>query len=78
VVVCCNFTPVPRPGYRLGVPRGGHYDEIFNSDSAWYGGSDVGNGGGVMATAEPHHGRDHSIDLVVPPLATLVFKPRRG
>jgi 1,4-alpha-glucan branching enzyme len=77
VVVCCNFTPVPRPGYRLGVPHGGRYAEIFNSDSAWYGGSDVGNGGAVHASAEPHHGRDHSITVVLPPLATVVFKPHR-
>jgi 1,4-alpha-glucan branching enzyme len=77
LVVCCNFTPVPRHGYRLGVPRGGCYDEVFNSDSAWYGGSDIGNGGAVHADAEQHHGRDHSITVVLPPLAVVVFKPRR-
>jgi 1,4-alpha-glucan branching enzyme len=77
VVVGCNFTPVPRHDYRLGVPCGGRYVEIFNSDSAWYGGSDVGNGGAVRATDVPHHGREHSITVVLPPLATVVFKPQR-
>jgi 1,4-alpha-glucan branching enzyme len=77
VVVCCNFTPVPRQGYRLGVPRGGTYDEVFNSDSTFYGGSDLGNAGELQARPEPHHGRDHSLSLVLPPLAVVVLKPRR-
>ncbi|MFM8953759.1 MAG: 1,4-alpha-glucan branching protein GlgB [Planctomycetaceae bacterium] len=77
LVVCCNFTPVPREGYRLGVPRGGTYDEIFNGDSAWYGGTNLGNAGGLEAEPVPHHGREHSVSLTLPPLAAVVLKPRR-
>jgi 1,4-alpha-glucan branching enzyme len=77
VIVCCNFTPVPREGYRLGVPRGGIYDEIFNSDSTWYGGGNLGNAGAIAATPQPHHGRENSLTLTLPPLATVVLKPRR-
>jgi 1,4-alpha-glucan branching enzyme len=77
LVVCCNFTPVPRPGYRLGVPRGGVYDEVFNSDSTFYGGGNLGNGGALEARIEPHHGREHCVDLMLPPLAVVVLKPRR-
>jgi 1,4-alpha-glucan branching enzyme len=76
LVVCCNFTPVPRTGYRLGVPRAGTYDEIFNGDAAVYGGSNVGNAGVLHTEPRPHHGHDHSLALVVPPLATIVLKPR--
>ena len=74
--MCSNFTPVPRHGYRLGVPLGGDYDEIYNSDSAWYGGGNVGNSGALVAKAEPHHGRPYSVSLTLPPLATVVLKPR--
>jgi 1,4-alpha-glucan branching enzyme len=77
LVVCCNFTPVPREGYRLGVPRGGIYDEVFNSDSAWYGGTNLGNAGAIDARPEPHHGQAHSVSLTIPPLAVVVLKPRR-
>ncbi|MEY3204423.1 MAG: hypothetical protein RLZZ21_754 [Planctomycetota bacterium] len=77
LVVCCNFTPVPREGYRLGVPCGGTYDEIFNGDSAWYGGTNLGNAGALEAEPVPHHGRDHSVSLTLPPLAAVVLKPRR-
>ncbi len=77
LIACSNFTPVPRHGYRLGVPHGGDYDEVFNSDSAWYGGGNVGNSGVLISRPEPHHGRDHSISISLPPLATVVFKPRR-
>ncbi len=77
VVVCCNFTPVPRQAYRLGVPHGGIYDEVFNSDSTHYGGGNLGNSGELLAHADPHHGRDHSLTLVLPPLAVVVLKPRR-
>ena len=75
LVVCCNFTPVPRHGYRLGMPAGGDYDEIFNSDSAFYGGGNVGNLSPLHAAAIPHHGRDHSVTLTLPPLAAVVLKP---
>ncbi|MGB8852559.1 MAG: 1,4-alpha-glucan branching protein GlgB [Pirellulales bacterium] len=77
LVVCCNFTPVPREGYRLGVPCGGTYAEIFNGDSAWYGGTNLGNAGALEAEPVPHHGRDYSVSLTLPPLAAVVLKPRR-
>jgi len=76
--IICNFTPVLRHNYRIGVPRGGFYRERLNTDAAVYGGSDVGNGGGVMAAAEPWHGRPFSISLTLPPLATLVFLSEEG
>src|SRR6202044_2179987 len=55
LLVACNFTPVPRVAYRCGVPRGGWYQEIFNSDSSYYGGSNMGNGPGLTAAAVPSH-----------------------
>jgi 1,4-alpha-glucan branching enzyme len=73
-VVVVNFTPMCRTGYRVGVPEAGHYVERFNSDAALYGGSDVGNGGWVQATDQPHHGRPFSLDIVLPPLGALVFE----
>ena len=73
-VVVVNFTPLPRTGYRVGVPEAGRYVERFNSDAALYGGSDVGNGGGAEATDRPHHGRPFSLDLVLPPLGALVLE----
>ena len=76
-VVVCNFTPVPRQGYRLGVPDGGWYQEIFSSDSAYYGGSNVGNFPGVMASESESHGRPFSLELTLPPLAVVVLKPTR-
>ncbi len=77
LVVACNFTPVPRQTYRLGVPEECWYEEVFNTDSSYYGGSNLGNGPGVQADAIPHHGRPASVQLVLPPLATVVLKPRR-
>jgi 1,4-alpha-glucan branching enzyme len=76
LVVCCNFTPVLRQGYRLGVPAAGSYEEVFNSDSAWYGGSNTGNGGGLQSSPVSHHGREHSLTLTLPPLAVVVLKQR--
>jgi 1,4-alpha-glucan branching enzyme len=76
LVICCNFTPVPRNGYRLGMPAGGDYDEVFNSDSAYYGGGNVGNLSPLHAAAIPHHSRDHSVTLTLPPLGAVVLKPR--
>jgi 1,4-alpha-glucan branching enzyme len=78
VVVVSNFTPVPREGYRLGVPTHEFYRELVNTDSKAYGGTDVGNAGGVGAEVVPWHGRPHSLVLTLPPLATLVLKPARG
>ena len=74
LVFACNFTPVPRHGYRIGVPEAGYYRELFNSDSAFYGGSNLGNGGGVLAEAQPCHGRPCSLRLTLPPLAVVVLK----
>ena len=73
-VVVVNFTPVPRHGYRLGVPRGGAYREVMNSDSSIYGGSNVGNGGRLDAGDEPSHGFEHSLTLTLPPLGFLLLK----
>jgi 1,4-alpha-glucan branching enzyme len=73
-VMVTNFTPVPRQGYRIGVPHAGRYREILNSDSDIYGGSNVGNAGGVEAEAHPMHGFDRSISLAVPPLGFVLLK----
>jgi 1,4-alpha-glucan branching enzyme len=74
-VTACNFTPVPRHGYRIGVPRAGAYRERVNTDADVYGGSGVGNAGMVEAEPIPHHGRPASVCLTLPPLATLVLEP---
>ena len=75
VIFVCNFTPVPRFGYRIGVPVGGYYRELLNSDAAIYGGSNLGNIGGTMAEAVPANGHSFSLVLTLPPLATVVLKP---
>jgi len=75
VLVVSNFSPVPRPGYRLGVVRPGFYREILNSDGEAYGGSNVGNLGGVATEDRPHQGRPYSLPLTLPPLATIFLKP---
>jgi 1,4-alpha-glucan branching enzyme len=77
LLVCCNFTPVPRIDYKIGVPEACWFDEISNSDSKFYGGSDLGNGGGIQAVPQESHGRPASMEITLPPLATVVFKPRR-
>ena len=74
VVLAFNFTPVPRREYRIGVPDAGYYRELLNSDSAIYGGSNLGNAGGVSATEDPWHGRPYSLRLTLPPLAVLILK----
>ncbi|MGE5547768.1 MAG: 1,4-alpha-glucan branching protein GlgB [Solirubrobacterales bacterium] len=73
-VVACNFTPVVREGYRVGVPHPGFYREIVNTDSEWYGGSNVHNEGGRAAEDVPWHGHPYSLSLTLPPLATCIFK----
>jgi len=73
VIAVCNFTPMPRHGYRVGAPRNGRWREILNSDAAAYGGSGVGNFGGVVATPLPAHGQPFSIELTLPPLATVLL-----
>ena len=70
----CNFTPVPRTGYRLGVPLGGFYSEVLNSDSGTYGGSNMGNEGGIASHEQPSHGREHSLILTLPPLSIVGFR----
>ena len=70
----CNFTPVPRQNYRVGVPEGGFWAEILNGDAPLYGGSGQGNMGGVEASPLPMHGRPWSLNMTLPPLATVVFK----
>jgi 1,4-alpha-glucan branching enzyme len=74
VVVVLNFTPVVRVAYRIGVPEPGYYRELLNSDAALYGGSEVGNAGGVWAEPAPAHGRPWSLALTLPPLACLILK----
>jgi 1,4-alpha-glucan branching enzyme len=74
VAVACNFTPVPRHGFRIGVPHGGHWREILNGDAPLYGGSGQGNLGGVQATDRPWHGRPHSLEVTLPPLALVAFR----
>ena len=71
----CNFTPAPRYNYRVGVPWGGQWREVLNSDAPLYGGSGQGNEGGVTATPLPIHGRPHSLNLTLPPLGIVVFRP---
>jgi 1,4-alpha-glucan branching enzyme len=77
-LVVANLTPVPREGYRIGVPHGGVWAERFNSDAHDYGGSGVGNLGAVSAEDVPFHDRPHSIVLTLPPLAVEIFVPEAG
>jgi 1,4-alpha-glucan branching enzyme len=73
-IIVTNFTPVPRLDYRIGVPDGGWYRELLNSDSARYSGSNIGNGGGALAEDRPMHGFEHSMSITVPPLGFVLFK----
>jgi len=74
ILALCNFTPVPRQNYRVGVPRGGYWQEVMNSDAREYGGSGQGNIGGVDATPVPLHGHNQSLTITLPPLSVLFFK----
>jgi 1,4-alpha-glucan branching enzyme len=74
ILVVCNFTPLIRTGYRVGVPRGGFWKEMLNSDSTVYSGSGQGNAGGMEAEAIPYDGRSYSLSLTLPPLAAMYFK----
>jgi 1,4-alpha-glucan branching enzyme len=74
MAVACNFTPVPRRQYRIGVPHGGYWREVLNSDAEIYGGSGMGNAGGVEADADATHGRPCTLTVTLPPLAMVVFK----
>jgi 1,4-alpha-glucan branching enzyme len=75
LVFCCNFTPVPRHNYKIGVPRAGVYLEVFNTDAEMFGGSNLGNLGETFAGDGPSHGRPASMLVTLPPLAVVVFKP---
>ena len=74
ILVVLNFTPVPRLGYRVGVPWGGGWKEILNSDAKLYGGADFGNLGRTEAEPTPMHGRPYCVTLTVPPLAAIFLK----
>ncbi len=76
LLIVCNFTPVPREHYHVGAPYGGWWREVLNSDAELYGGSGLGNAGGVEAAPIPWHGRSHLLNVTLPPLAMLVFKPQ--
>ncbi len=75
-LVVCNFTPVARQGYAVGVSQAGEWEELLNSDSARYGGSNVGNHGSVTATDLPMHDQPASLTLTLPPLSTLILVPK--
>jgi 1,4-alpha-glucan branching enzyme len=77
LVIVANFTPVVRESHRVGVPEPGTYREVFNSDSEYYGGGNVGNLGSVQSVAEPCMGRPYSIQLVLPPLGIVYLQLNR-
>jgi len=74
-VVILNLTPVPRPGYRVGLPRGGKWQEALNSNAGIYSGSDTGNPHGVIAQPIATHGHEHSAEFLLPPLSVMAFQP---
>jgi len=74
ILVVCNMTPVVRTDYRVGVPKGGEWNEILNTDAERYGGSNVGNYGTLEADDTLWHGRQNSLTMTLPPLATIVFR----
>jgi 1,4-alpha-glucan branching enzyme len=74
VLVVCNMTPVPRVGYAIGVPRAGYWRELLNTDAATYGGSNMGNSGGVQTVPVQRHGEAQSLELTLPPLATIYLR----
>jgi 1,4-alpha-glucan branching enzyme len=74
-VILLNFTPVPRRGYRIGVPTASAWCEVFNSDSMYYGGGNLGNGTPIQAQSQPWMGFEQSIEVVLPPLGAIFLKP---
>ncbi|HMS84452.1 MAG TPA: alpha amylase C-terminal domain-containing protein, partial [Nitrospira sp.] len=74
IVCVCNFTPMPRYSYRIGVPEGGWYRELVNTDGIAYGGSNIGNGGGLQADETRSHGFPYSLTMTLPPLSALLLK----
>jgi 1,4-alpha-glucan branching enzyme len=77
LVFACNFTPVVRRHYRVGVPFAGRYDEVLNTDAKEYGGAGYGNEGGRSADLAPIHNQPMSLDLTLPPLGVVIFKWKR-
>ena len=75
MLVACNLTPLPRTNYVVGVPTGGVWQEVLNSDAIEYGGAGWGNMGSVTASNTPANGRGHSLSLTLPPLSILLLKP---
>ena len=73
-----NFTPVVREAYRIGLPRGGRWREILNTDAGAYGGGNIGNLGALEASNTPSHGLASSVELTLPPLACLWLEPEEG
>jgi 1,4-alpha-glucan branching enzyme len=76
LLFCCNFTPVVRKLYEFGVPEEGFYEEILNTDSELFGGSNLGNGGLVSSRPIPRHNHPNSISITLPPLAVVAFRKR--
>ena len=76
IVFCCNFTPVPRKSYEFGVPEEGFYEEILNTDSEYFGGTNLGNGGMLSSKSVPKHNHPQSISVTLPPLAVVAFRKR--
>jgi 1,4-alpha-glucan branching enzyme len=76
LMFCCNFTPAPRQAYEFGVPEEGFYEEILNTDSEMFGGSNMGNGGLVSSRPVPRHNRPNSIAVTLPPLSVVAFRKR--
>ncbi len=74
LVIACNFTPVPRHGYRLGVPVAGRWEEVLNGDAPLYGGTGIGNLGAVATASVPSHGHAQSLSVTLPPLSLVVFR----
>ena len=72
-LIVCNFSPLPRENYRVGVPIAGYWKEALNTDSSYYGGSGIGNLGGFESNSDSANGQDNSLSLSLPPLSTLVF-----
>jgi len=78
VLVVLNFTPVPRNNYRIGVPSEGIYEEILNSDSEYYGGSNLGNSQHIQSQPQEWMNQSHSLDLTLPPLASIILRKKKG
>ena len=77
IIAVCNFVPVQRDDYRIGVPYGGVYAEIFNTDDTEFGGSGITNGDNIKSVEEPMHGLEHSISLTLPPMSVIYLKIKR-